>query len=187
MMKRLFIATGIITLSPELRQWKSGLRYALRHDDMVWVQDGVCHLTLRFLGATPSSRLPLVRNAMEQAAAHHSPMTLTLDKAGVFGSRYAPKVLWLGFEDFAELKSLFAELEQKLTEAGFEPAYGNFVPHVTMARIKQVTDKRKFWQTIEANSLNCKQQIQINGLTLYQSFLHKEGPEYKPLFKCRLP
>ncbi len=185
-MKRLFIATGIITLSPELQKWKSGLRYALRHDDLVWVQESVCHLTLRFLGATPDSRLPAIRQAMAQVAANHSSMTLSLDKAGVFGSRYAPKVLWLGFEDFAELKSLFAELEQKLTAEGFEPAYGNFVPHVTMARIKQVVDKRKFWQTIESNRLLVKQQVQINELTLYQSFLHKEGPEYKPLFKCRL-
>ncbi len=186
-MKRLFIATGIITLSPELQQWKSGLRYALRHNDMVWVQDNVCHLTLRFLGATPDSRLPTIRNAMERAAAHHSPMTLSLDKAGVFGSRYAPKVLWLGFEDFTELSGLFADLEQQLAEVGFEPAYGNFVPHITLARIKQVVDKRKFWQTIEANSPNGKQPIHINELTLYQSFLLKEGPEYKPLFKCRLP
>jgi RNA 2',3'-cyclic 3'-phosphodiesterase len=185
-MKRLFIATGIITLSPELQQWKSGLRYALRHNDMVWVQDEVCHLTLRFLGATPDSKLPVIRKAMERAAAHYPPMTLNLDKAGVFGSRYAPKVLWFGFEDFTALKSLFADLEQQLVKEGFEHAYGNFVPHVTLARIKQVVDKRKFWKTIEANSLNCQQQIQINELTLYQSFLHKEGPEYKPLFKCRL-
>lgn len=49
-MKRLFIATPIIALSPEISQLVEGLQYKLRHDDIVWVKDEVKHLTLRFWG-----------------------------------------------------------------------------------------------------------------------------------------
>ena len=49
-MKRLFIATPVITLSAEIQKISADLRFRLRHDNIVWVKDDVRHLTLRFLG-----------------------------------------------------------------------------------------------------------------------------------------
>ena len=180
-MKRLFIATPIITLSAEIQKISADLRFRLRHDDIVWVKDDVRHLTLRFLGATPPQQVPDIRKALKEACAHSQPFALTINKIGVFGSHYHPEVIWLGFEHFEPFKKLFDELEPKLQTLGFEPNYGNFVPHITLGRIKSLHDKHKFWESIESVPSSFEQTLEIKEMCLYQSFLHKDGPEYKTL------
>ena len=185
-MKRLFIATPVITLSAEIQKISADLRFRLRHDDIVWVKDDVRHLTLRFLGATTTQQVPAIRKALEETCAQNKPFTLEINKIGVFGSHYHPEVIWLGFDHFEPFKNLFEDLEPKLLDLGFEPNYGNFVPHITLGRIKNLHDKRKFWESIEAVPSSFNQNIDISELILYQSFLHKEGPEYKVLGKYHL-
>ena len=89
-MKRLFIATPVITLSAEIQKISADLRFQLRHDDIVWVKDDVRHLTLRFLGATPPQRVPDIKNALSEVCADNAPFTLKVNKIGVFGSHYHP-------------------------------------------------------------------------------------------------
>ena len=179
-MKRLFIATPIITLSAEIQKISADLRFRLRHDDIVWVKGEVQHLTMRFLGATPPQLEAGTRRALADACANHAPFTLTINKIGVFGSHYHPKVLWLGFDHFEPFKAVFEDLEPRLQSLGFEPNNGNFVPHITLGRIKNLHSKDKFWESVEAvQQQPFVQELQISSLNLYQSFLHKEGPEYK--------
>ena len=186
-MKRLFIATPVITLSPEIQKITADLQYRLRHDEIVWVKDKVQHLTLRFLGATPPQLEAGARKALFDVCSKHSPFTLTINKIGAFGSRYNPRVLWLGFDHFEPFKALFEDLEPKLQTLGFEPNDGNFVPHITLGRIKNLHSKDKFWESVEeAQRQPIAQEIQISSLNLYQSFLHKEGPEYKVISLARL-
>ena len=179
-MKRLFIATPVITLSAEIQKISADLRFRLRHDDIVWVKDDVRHLTLRFLGATPPQRVPDIRKALTEVCAESQPFSLTINKIGIFGSHYHPEVLWLGFDHFEPFRQLFEQLEPKLQACGCEPNYGNFVPHITLGRIKRLHDKKKFWEAIEtAQQTPFSQPLEIRSLNLYQSFLHKDGPEYK--------
>ena len=179
-MKRLFIATPIISLSAEIQKISADLRFRLRHDDIVWVKDEVRHLTLRFLGATPPQKVPEIRKVLEEVCAESQPFSLTINKIGVFGSHYHPEVIWLGFDHFEPFRKLFEELEPKLQNIGFEPNQGNFVPHITLGRIKNLHDKHKFWANIEnAQKETFAQDLRIDNLNLYQSFLHKDGPEYK--------
>lgn len=186
-MKRLFIATPIITLSAEIQKISADLRFRLRHDDIVWVKGEVQHLTMRFLGATPPQLEAGTRRALSDVCAHHAPFTLTINKIGVFGSHYHPKVLWLGFDHFEPFKAVFEDLEPRLQSLGFEPNEGNFVPHITLGRIKNLHSKDKFWESVEAvQQQPFAQELQISSLNLYQSFLHKEGPEYKVISSSRL-
>jgi 2'-5' RNA ligase len=93
----------------------------------------------------------------------------------------------LGFDYFEPFRKLFEDLEPKLQGLGFEPNYGNFVPHITLGRIKSLHDKRKFWEYIEqAQKESFAQDLTISELHLYQSFLHKDGPEYKVIGKATL-
>ena len=186
-MKRLFVATPIISLSAEIQKISADLRFRLRHDDIVWVKDDVRHLTLRFLGAIPPQQVPEIRKILSETCAHHFPFSLTINKIGVFGSHYHPETIWVGFESFEPFKQLFEDLEPKLQAIGFEPNYGNFVPHITLGRIKNLHDKHKFWEHIEtAQKSPFAQDLMIDKLNLYQSFLHKDGPEYKTLYTLTL-
>ena len=184
-MKRLFVATKI-KLDDSFQQLRQQLQYEMRHNDIVWVRDEVCHLTLRFLGATPDNRLPQLKDNIRQVCYDSSPFYLELNKLGAFGSHYHPEVLWLGFDEFFFFKQLFDRLEPKLLAQGFDKYYGNFVPHVTLGRVKNVVNKQKFWDSFSRCQPSFAQMIPVTELTLYQSFLHKEGPEYKPLLTCKL-
>lgn len=179
-MKRLFIATKI-SLDQNFLQLKEQLKRELCHDEITWVKEDVCHLTLRFLGSTPDSKIPAIKKSLALACQQTSPFYLNLNKLGAFGSRYKPEVLWLGFEDFQPYKQLFDLLEAQLLHHEFAPAYGNFVPHITLGRVKKVIHKPRFWQSVEKLKPTYQQCFHITEMTLYQSFLHKEGPEYKPL------
>jgi len=184
-MKRLFIATKI-ELDSSYTQLRLQLQSELRHNKIVWVEDGLRHLTLRFLGATPNDKVPFLKETLQQVCNETSAFSLELDKLGVFGSHYHPEVLWFGFEDFALFKQLFDQLEPKLLNEGFAPSYGNFVPHITLGRVKNVVDKKRFWEAFERCKPNFSQQIPVTEMTLYQSFLHNDGPEYKALATYKL-
>lgn len=186
-MKRLFIATPIIKLSPEISNIVADLRYKMRHDDIVWVNDEVTHLTLRFLGATPPQQIPQIKKALDAAFQNQQSIRLKINKIGAFGSKYHPKVIWLGFNDFEDFKLLFNKLETELLKIGIEPNNGNFVPHITLGRVKNVITKQKFWKYIdEIESVSFSQEIEIPKIILYQSFLHNSGPEYKVLYEKKL-
>ena len=184
-MKRLFIATKV-ELSPEFTTLNHQLQYALRHDDIVWVQDEVRHLTLRFLGATPDFKIPALKKSIAEVCQDSSPFYLELNKLGAFGSRYKPEVLWLGFDEFFFFKQLFEKLEPKIQELHFDEYYGNFVPHITLGRVKNVLNKQRFWKSVDSLTPTFSQPIFIKELTLYQSFLHNDGPEYKVLGQYEL-
>jgi 2'-5' RNA ligase len=143
-MKRLFIAVDV-ELSKEFLTLTQQLKNDLRNDDIVWVKSGLQHLTLRFLGETPDAKIEPVSNVLSTLANSTQTFELQLDKMSVFGSKYAPQVLWYGFSEFSLFKNLFVNLEKELVHLGFEENYGNFVPHITVGRIKKVDHLMRFW------------------------------------------
>jgi 2'-5' RNA ligase len=183
-MKRLFIAIDI-ELSDEFKALTQQLQFDLRNDGIVWVKSGLQHLTLRFLGETPEAKIEPIANILSTLANSTSPFELPLDKMGVFGSKCAPQVLWYGFSQFSLFKNLFKDLEKELVHLGFEENYGNFVPHITVGRIKKIDSKKRFWEAIEKRQPQFNQTIMVNHLKLMQSKLNNDGPVYRTLYDLR--
>ena len=73
-----------------------------------------------------------------------------------------------------------------MLEYGFAPNEGNFVPHITLGRVKHVVDNRRYQENFKRCQPTIAQQIPVTEVILYQSFLHKDGPEYKVLAKFPL-
>jgi len=181
-MKRLFIAVDIELLN-EFQKLTQNLKTDLKNDSIVWVKNDLQHITLRFLGETPDYKIEPVANILSNLANATQAFTLHLDKMGIFGSKYAPTTLWYGFSEFTLLQNLFEKLEKELTEFGFEKNYGNFVPHITVGRIKKVDNKKRFWETIEKWQPQFSQTVQVSHIKLMQSKLHNDGPVYKTLYE----
>ncbi|MCL2168286.1 MAG: RNA 2',3'-cyclic phosphodiesterase [Lentimicrobiaceae bacterium] len=184
-MKRLFIAVDIELLE-NFKILTQQLKSELRNDDIVWVKNGLQHLTLRFLGETPETKIEPLANILAVAANTTQPFELQLDKMGVFGSKYAPETLWYGFSEFSLFKNLYNKLEKKLMQIGFKENYGNFVPHITVGRIKKIGNKKRFWEIINKLQPQFTQTIPVNSLTLIQSKLNNDGPTYKTLYEIEL-
>jgi 2'-5' RNA ligase len=179
-MKRLFIAAEI-ELSDNFNTLTKQLQHDLINGDIGWVRSRLQHLTLRFLGETPLTKIDSIAQILFDITNATTPFDLRLDKMGVFGTRYKPEVLWYGFSEFSLFKNLFEKLEKQLLNLSLEKNYGNFVPHTTVGRIKKIEDKKSFWKTIERLQPKFSQIIHVRELLLIQSKLTNDGPVYKTL------
>lgn len=163
------------------------LKLSTRYDDIKWVEGNLQHLTLKFLGKTPESKIEPLCQILAQIAEESESFTMKISKLGVFGCQYHPTILWLGFEKQPVLNQLFEKVENRLTaELGFEANDGNFVAHLTLGRIKKMDNKKRFWETINKNQPSYFQEFTINEMILYRSQLEKDGPIYTEVGKWSL-
>lgn len=179
-MKRLFVAVEV-QISESFQALLINLKQTLCLDKVVWVDDKLHHLTLRFLGQTPEPFIPPLKQALAKLTADNDAFSMEMNRLGVFGSKHSPQVIWLGFQDFEPFRQLFLQLEPQLLAIGFEPNYGNFVPHLTLGRIKQIQNKKRFWELVTALQPKESQTVYVDSLLLIQSRLTPQGPIYRVL------
>lgn len=185
-MKRLFIAFKI-SLASEYDTMLKQLKLSTRYDEIKWVEGNLQHLTLKFLGKTPEMKIEPLCQILAQITEKSEPFVMKINKLGVFGSQYHPTTIWLGFDQQPILNQLFEKVEERLTtELGFEANDGNFVPHLTLGRIKKMDNKKRFWDAVNTNQPTYFQEFTINEMILYRSQLEKDGPIYTELGKWRL-
>ncbi|WP_255989667.1 RNA 2',3'-cyclic phosphodiesterase [Chitinolyticbacter albus] len=129
--ERLFIA---LTPPNRVRQSLARLRDTLLRErgGRGMVTDNL-HLTLAFLGVTPSHRIPELLTLL--ASLPPAIFSLTLDCYGSFKAN-SPKgsIVWAGCQTPPELAALVDTLWQRLSDAGFAFDAKHFVPHVTLLR-----------------------------------------------------
>ncbi|MGE5425370.1 MAG: RNA 2',3'-cyclic phosphodiesterase [Syntrophothermus sp.] len=179
-MKRLFIAIKTQPDDGFVEQFRD-LKRSLRHEKIKWVEENNIHITLKFLGETDEKLIPGINKVLEKTASGCSPFSFALKKTGIFGSSYAPKVIWVGIEPYLQLVALMKKVHQDLQQAGFEPDRQNLVPHLTLGRIKFLQDKKLFQDILAGHSDLASEPMQANGFHLFESDLRKEGPVYTSL------
>jgi 2'-5' RNA ligase len=84
-------------------------------------------------------------------------------------------------ENAEPLKALAQDVLTSVEPIGWARDRQNFVPHITIARIKNIPDKRLFQQIIDRHRDDFFQEILITEFHLYESILQREGPVYKVL------
>lgn len=184
-MKRLFAAIKIHP-SPEFSSIVRSITSDLKHERIKWVELHNMHLTLKFFGETEETRVPAIYKALTAATANTDSFTLHINRTGIFGSRYDPRVIWFGIDPEPGLQKLAGNVFGNLQQAGWEPDRQNFVPHLTIGRIKELKDKTLFQQVIARyREVNIQDQY-VSELILFESILRREGPEYIALRKFPL-
>jgi len=176
-MKRLFAAVKI-TPSPNYIQVFNEISSALRHERIKWVEPGNMHLTLKFFGETEENRIPDIQKALTAASLNISPFIFLIADTGIFGSRYDPKVIWFGITKHPELDILAKNIFTELEKYGWQSDRQNFVPHLTIGRIKELNDKLLFQQILSQYRTMQVQEQTVKEIVLYESILRREGPEY---------
>jgi 2'-5' RNA ligase len=84
-----------------------------------WVNPEGIHLTLKFLGNVPKSRLTEIERALKEATAGTGPMELCLAGRGAFPDSRRPEVVWLGLGgQTSKLAVLFQKIERSMTGQG---------------------------------------------------------------------
>jgi 2'-5' RNA ligase len=132
------------------------------------------HLTLKFLGEIEEIKIDEVKKRLKEIKLKK--FKARLDEVGVFSSRYRDyiRVLWvkLGGKGVFELQK---EIDEKL-----KSLFGKeirFMSHITIARIKDVSDKKEFLSYVKAIKVP-EIEFGVDEFILNKSELKEEGPVY---------
>ena len=184
-MKRLFAAVKIHP-SPEFLKTYNSLRTSLKFCRITWVKPENIHVTLKFFGETEEKQIPQISSVLNEVALRHKPFACELVNVGIFGSSHSPKVIWFGIDQAEPLKRLGFDVLQAVEKIGWEADRQNFVPHLTIGRIKEIPDKYLFQRVIDEHKKTWMQEVRVQEFHLYESILNREGPIYKILETFKL-
>lgn len=185
-MKRLFAAIKV-TPEPGFVAILQEIRHNLKYERITWVDPSVIHLTLKFFGETEESKIPVIKESLKTAVAASESTLIRIYKTGIFGSKYDPKVIWFGIDPNEALQKLAGNVLNELESAGWERDRQNFVPHLTIGRIRELKDKALFQEVISNYRDRFIQEQAVREIHLYESILRKEGPLYLKMATFQLP
>lgn len=144
------------------------------------VRKNQLHITLKFLGETPSQSVPEIAAAIGEIVSGRSLFQMNLEGVGVFPHLRRPTVFWVGVHNEKTLVSLANELENRLEPLGFPREQREFSPHLTVARIRKKPPDELF-ELLEKARDRAFGTVRVDRLILMQSQLSYDGPEYLPL------
>jgi 2'-5' RNA ligase len=103
-----------------------------------WTRPQANHLTLKFFGDIGQNDVSNICAVVEKRLTSVSPLSLVVEKLGVFPDARKPRVLWSGItKDIDRLKALQSLLTVDFAGLGFPPEENRpFRAHLTLARIK---------------------------------------------------
>ena len=185
--KRTFLAIQIPS-SEEYTSMVTRLKNNLTHEKFInYCCPENIHLTLKFLGSTPVDDIPAIIESCQKVAKRHQPFTMDFDKTGFFGKNRVPTVLWLGMNNQPQaLFDLEADLLDAFDDLGYLRDRQNFVPHLTVCRIKSLVDKQFFMKVYDGIEPKTYLHADVKELVYYQSILQPTGPIYKVIKKIPL-
>ena len=173
------VAASIGGLQDEIR----GL-FGEKRRGVKWVDPGLIHLTLKFLGEVDDDQIVEVCKVVGDVTAGFGYFDVEVEKVGSFGR--PPRVIWIGTEESEQLCKLQADLDAGLAEIGFAPDEKKFVPHLTLCRVKDFAAGRRLGRIIGGYDAFSAGKIHVKSVCVYKSELTKTGPEYTLLANYNL-
>ena len=128
-----------IPVPNEVKSKKNMLYSTLENSpaNISWVKNEQLHLTLKFLGHTPETMIENIKSEISKISSTIKPFKLLINKTGCFPKRERPRVLWLGIRgNTTALNDLFLRVDKEMKKIGFPSLDKEFIPHITLARVK---------------------------------------------------
>ncbi len=155
-----------------------------------WVNVDSIHLTLKFLGSVPSSRLDDLKGALQRACADTIPLHLALGALGVFPSARNPRVIWVGLEsDEQALGQLAGHIDEAMAGLGFPRETRPFTAHLTLGRVRrEATGLERGAIGAALGRIPAPESASFNAreVSLMRSHLSPQGARYTCLGRVRL-
>ncbi len=144
------------------------------------------HVTIKFLGEVPEDKIPAIADAIRAAVKNIEPFDIHVRGIGVFPSLKYIRVVWAGVAEGRDhVIAIEQNLDRELEPLGFRPER-DFVPHLTIARVKTARHKEKLATLIEG-MINAEFGVtHARAIELKQSKLTPKGPIYSTLARIEL-
>jgi RNA 2',3'-cyclic 3'-phosphodiesterase len=148
-----------------------------------WTAKENLHVTVKFLGEVQDSILPEVCRVAREAADSVAPFEFGVSGVvSVPPKSPRPRMLWASVHDPEQrIAGIFHHLEEGLSALGFGRDRRAFRPHVTLARIRRVSDPRRLWESTETWQDASFGQARAEALTVFGSDLMSGSPVYTSL------
>lgn len=180
---RLFIAADINMRAKNLIAKKQEILKRELKEDLNWVKKENWHLTIKFLGDSTESEKEKLITALKEIDYNLTANYIQFDHLDAFPNQSHPKVLYLAVNKGKNiLTDIYNKTENKLLNYGFEADERDFIPHLTIARSKSEYPNLNA-KLLDKNFLNI--YANIEQITLYESRLKNDGPEYIELFSIK--
>jgi 2'-5' RNA ligase len=187
---RSFVA---IELPDEARRGLARLRRELERNEhrfVKWVDPKGIHLTLKFLGNIPAAQVSEITEAIKEASHEISPFDLEISGLGAFAGLRQARVLWVGVGgDLDRLSGLQQNIDSVLAALGFAREERPFVPHLTLARVREgasTPERRSFSELVGSTTFDDKYPVKVEAVKLMRSELTRAGAIYTSLSVVRL-
>jgi len=186
---RIFIA---VELSKEIHENLARIMLELGKystNDIRWVKSENIHLTLKFIGDTPQSRLSSLSSTIESICADQPCFALTSEETGVFPNLRQPRVLWAGITAPDGLLELQKRIDAELLPLGVAVERRPFSPHLTLGRVSDSANPDSLARIIKelsAYSGYVFGSVTVRQVTLFQSTLTHGGSIYCALKRFSL-
>jgi RNA 2',3'-cyclic 3'-phosphodiesterase len=180
---RLFVA---LEIPSTVRENLAGLLKSLRavSPQTRWVRAENLHVTLKFIGEAPETKLAAIRSALAGVRCDQS-VTLDFRGLGFFQSEKHPRVFWAGIEASPNLKTLAGDIDVATETAGIPREKRPFSPHLTLARFEPPRLPEELRATIQANLARDFGSLRTAQFHLIESKLKASGAEYTTLESFR--
>jgi 2'-5' RNA ligase len=139
------------------------------------------HLTLKFLGDTPVSRITDIVDVMRASVEGAGPFVLEFRGVGAFPKRDRPRVIWVGVEGDEGVRTMgdiANRIDLGVSKLGYKREKRRFSPHLTVGRVKFVRDKRGLMQLYSDHEGVDFGNVTVSSIKLKKSVLGPRGPTY---------
>ncbi len=135
------------------------------------------HLTLKFLGDVDEEKLSVLIDELSKIT--FRPIDARLSEVGAFPDTNRPRVVWVGIEPKDIINSIQGQVDLATQKLGFV-ADRRFHPHITLARIKFVDDRKGLRDCLTSLKVP-EASFKLDSFKLVKSVLTPQGPEYEVL------
>ncbi len=131
------------------------------------------HLTLKFLGNIDEKILPEVKRRLKEI--NFKRFETRISGIGVFSPEHV-RIIWVKLDDCENLQKA---VDEKLSDI-FEKEK-RFMSHLTIARVKNIMDKKRFLEEIGKIKIPSGLDFQIKSFQLKKSTLTSKRPIYETI------
>jgi len=149
---------------------------------MITVNPSKIHLTLKFLGEITENRVEKVSLLMKEMK--FKKFKAKLIRVGVFPNPNFIKVVWVGLDPREEFVKINKSLNESLSKIRFKHSK-LFEPHATLARVKSLKDKTKYFEKIHQVKIK-PIEFTVDKIHLMKSIPSEKGHIYEDIFYLEL-
>jgi len=177
---RAFIA---LEVPEEIKDNVERVRTGMGSGGLVFVKRDAMHVTLQFLGDVSDTEANGVIDAMRGVSC--APFTVRLQGVSYFTPDFIRVIFVKVGEGAKELEDLYRKLGLALSGKGMRFEQENYVPHMTIARVKRMGDRARLMDFMKGHAETDFGSFKASSVVLKKSVLAGGGPVYTDLYELK--